>query len=138
NVIYSYLDRTAYRAILNRDGSVGSTIELPGGYCADSGRLAQDDSGRFYVVTFCGRTLYVWATDRAGGGRSARPFSPTRLTIRHVPANWDYIAAPSGGTPDSQDYLDLVYPYRLGRGIDYVRLRLARRTKRTSTPRRSS
>ena len=80
----------------------------PAGYCENEARITQDASGRFYIISQCNSTsLYVWPADTTDGTALG---SVTTLTSANSMSGWDYFATPRGGTPDNQDYVDMVYP----------------------------
>jgi hypothetical protein len=131
NVHVMYFDGVAKKgrhAVLGSAGSswgVRTSVTLPRGYCDNEARITQDGSGRFYVVSQCNNhSLYVWPANRTNGNALGR-VSTLRLSR---PINgWDYFAAPSGGTPTNQNYLDMVYPTTSATRLAYVRVKLARR-----------
>jgi len=109
-------------AVLSHNGSVAKTVTIPGGHCDNDGRIAQDSTGRFYVLTFCSATqFYVFPGDAIDGTTLQ---SPTTLSLAQTPINYFNLARPQGGTSPA-DFLDMVYAANSGTKIQYVRVRLA-------------
>jgi len=86
-------------------------------------RIVQDSSGRFYILSISGSTLYV----AAGTNASGTNFGAVEALSLKTAAQGGYgpsITSPRGGTALA-DFVDIAYPVSNGASTAYVRLQLA-------------
>jgi hypothetical protein len=108
-------------------GSVIKNTRVADGYCPNEARMIQDAAGRFYVLSQCNRaTLTVWPADTATGTTLS---SLVILNLKSAVSNYDYLAAPRGGTRLA-NFVDLVYPSSSDTKLVYARIQLAGRRRR--------
>lgn len=119
---------TAEHEVLNGDGVVDATNTITAG-CADHAMMVEDNTGRFYVVSYCtSRTVYIRPADTTNGTTIQ---STTTLKMPHGTSGNTWIARPQGGTFWNQKYMDYAYPWGgtgqgEGTSIDWIRINLAR------------
>jgi hypothetical protein len=118
STLYQY---DGYHAVVQGGTTVLKNVSLVGVFCPDGSRIMQDSSGRFYVVSTCAPSLYVWPADMTDGTQLS---APTTLNMLSSNSSWLYLAVSRGGTALS-NVLDIVWPGNNGAELDYYKVQLS-------------
>jgi hypothetical protein len=111
---------TGRHAII-QDGQVVKDVQLEDVWCPNTARLIQDTTGKFYLFTSCGSSLYIWPADSIDGTQV-----DAAVTVdlgQHPASSWFWLATPRGGTPLA-DYVDGAYAAGQDSELVYFRIRL--------------
>jgi len=110
----------AHHAVV-QGATIVADVALPGVSCGNEGRIFQDATGQYYLLTYCGTSLYLWPADSADGTQVGQPVIMD--VSQYPPDTWLWLGTVRGGTP-LDNVVDGVYSSANGRQLVYFRVQL--------------
>lgn len=126
HVIYSVQGPSTNQQIVGhhavlQGGTLVADVTLANVSCGNEGRVVQDTTGQYYLLTWCGTSLYLWPADSVNGTQIG---DPVVLDLsQYPPKDWSWLSIVRGGTALA-DYVDGAYAGSNDTQLIYFRIRL--------------